>query len=716
MLNQITLTSFAQHEDLTIDFTKGMNTIRGANEAGKSRLLQAINYALFGARTLKQPLEDLVTWGTDVKRLKVALTVTVDGDTYTFTRRKGGAEVTHQGKVFVTGQAEVSSFAASLLGADAATSAKLLFAGQNNIRGALEEGTAALSTLIEDLGGFDTFDTLMEAANTKLVTGSPTLIESRLAAAKNTLAGALGALPPKPDAESHRAEIEALTATVTAAQASVEPLREAAESAIDTWKKASERYMQRTHLERNVQEAGRTLEAAQKQVASLSASPVEEVDTSLIVKLSQRIADSEAHAERVKAYESLRALPHVEPKDVAVVPTSRVDLENRIGILAERLRATEKTYRELEFSVRALKQKRFNSDTCSKCGQKLPNADDIARRNAEVDAEIAEVVAKMQPMEADYDYDEQCHKSMVAFSRKAQDYLMAVSKLGHFVELVPGSTYPPLVKWVGDVPTGEPESIPELRKQITNIEAASKAVAALRAKLEMALDNQRAALGAFAAAKQELETFECPDTDQFLEIAKAKDDAVLAHEAAKGTVILTRKEIDDKVSAFDSVTKLWDALKAMVTEAEKNIAEHEADLASLSFNNGLVKKLRAIRPVIASRLWNTVLSSVSVMFTSMRRTESLVTKGKTGFMVNGMPVESLSGSTLDILGLALRCALLRTFIPRCGLLVLDEPQHGCDADRSEAMLGFLKSIGFDQTILVTHDPVSETVADNLIQL
>ena len=43
MLNQITLTSFAQHEDLTINFTKGMNTIRGANEAGKSRLLQAIN-------------------------------------------------------------------------------------------------------------------------------------------------------------------------------------------------------------------------------------------------------------------------------------------------------------------------------------------------------------------------------------------------------------------------------------------------------------------------------------------------------------------------------------------------------------------------------------------------------------------------------------------------------------------------------------------------
>lgn len=42
--------------------------------------------------------------------------------------------------------------------------------------------------------------------------------------------------------------------------------------------------------------------------------------------------------------------------------------------------------------------------------------------------------------------------------------------------------------------------------------------------------------------------------------------------------------------------------------------------------------------------------------------------------------------------------------------------HGCDAERSEAMLGFLKSAGFKQTLLVSHEEVSESVADNLIQL
>jgi len=136
----------------------------------------------------------------------------------------------------------------------------------------------------------------------------------------------------------------------------------------------------------------------------------------------------------------------------------------------------------------------------------------------------------------------------------------------------------------------------------------------------------------------------------------------------------------------------------------------------LAFNNALVKKLRTIRPLIANKLWSTVLASVSVMFSQMRGEESWVTKEKGGFCVNGQAVESLSGSTLDILGLAIRCSLLRTFLPQCGLLVLDEPCAAADASRTEAMLGFMKSVDFQQTLLVSHEDVSESIADNLIQL
>jgi exonuclease SbcC len=153
MLNKLTLQYFRRHESLSIDFTTGINVIRGANEAGKTTIHQAISYALFGAKALGQPIDEVVTWGIEPRKLKVTLVLTVGGVKHTFTRSKGSAEVVVDlfNGPFVTGQIEVSNFAASLLGADATSASKLLMASQNGIRGALEEGPKALSEMIEDL-------------------------------------------------------------------------------------------------------------------------------------------------------------------------------------------------------------------------------------------------------------------------------------------------------------------------------------------------------------------------------------------------------------------------------------------------------------------------------------------------------------------------------------------------------------------------------------
>jgi hypothetical protein len=39
-----------------------------------------------------------------------------------------------------------------------------------------------------------------------------------------------------------------------------------------------------------------------------------------------------------------------------------------------------------------------------------------------------------------------------------------------------------------------------------------------------------------------------------------------------------------------------------------------------------------------------------------------------------------------------------------------------DEDRTQATMGFLVSAGFDQMLVVTHEDLSEQVADNLIEL
>ena len=45
MLKTLVLTNFRQHRNLTINFVAGMNAIRARNEAGKSRLFEAVRYA-----------------------------------------------------------------------------------------------------------------------------------------------------------------------------------------------------------------------------------------------------------------------------------------------------------------------------------------------------------------------------------------------------------------------------------------------------------------------------------------------------------------------------------------------------------------------------------------------------------------------------------------------------------------------------------------------
>lgn len=710
MLNSLSLTCFRQHESLTIDFSQGINCLRGANESGKSSILEAIGYCLFGARSLRTPIEQVVTWGEDMKRLKVALTLTVDGMQYTITRSKGGAEVVVDDKVFVTGQNEVSSFASHLLGADSATANKLMLAGQNSVRGALEEGPKALSEMIEGLAGFSTFDQILEAAQGKLLLGSPTVFEERIAYAEKALATAQSDLPAAPNVVSHEKAICELQEKLSLTSESIPGMRTASEAATKAWQDASSLYLKRTVLEATVERTKQTLDSAREQIVVLTPATLKVVDTSLVDDLKQKIAEAEQYEKRVTAHQLFKTLPEGN-RWIG----DRESFDAEVKANADALSALASEYQRLEYEVKAQKAQRFDSDTCSKCGQKLPNADDITKRNAEVDQALAKLDSRMRELSAKYDIEEKDQDKFLAIAKFARQFNNAATPIHDYVAW-DITTYPNTVSWNGPVPEGAPPNIGDLRRDVTNIQHEIKMLEAAKAKLELATEQQAKAETAYQAALAALSEFEGPDADKVLALTEIKDQAARALQCAEGDVILIKQEIGQRIKDFDVAKALWDMAQSRITDAQKVIDECKADLDSLAFNNALVKKLRAIRPVIANKLWNTVLTSVSVMFSTMRKEESWITKEKSGFMVNGQAVESLSGSTLDILGLAIRCAMLRTFLPQCELLVLDEPMHGCDMDRSEAMLGFLKSADFKQTLLVSHEEVSESVADNLIVL
>lgn len=171
MLKHIQLTNFGKHRDLQLDLGAGLTAVKALNEGGKSTLLKAIAYALFGTKALPDPLDATVTWGEPVNSLKVALTFEVAGTTYTIARTKGSAELRY-GDESVTGQGETAKFISDLLGADAALAANLIIASQGEIRGALSAGPRGAVQLIEKLADFDQLDQLIDLLQSHLTLGS----------------------------------------------------------------------------------------------------------------------------------------------------------------------------------------------------------------------------------------------------------------------------------------------------------------------------------------------------------------------------------------------------------------------------------------------------------------------------------------------------------------------------------------------------------------
>ena len=79
MLLRLKLTNFRKVRSDVMEFTPGINCIRGANEISKTTRIEAIAYALFGSKALRTTLEQTVTWGEDVKSLMVDLELTSGG-------------------------------------------------------------------------------------------------------------------------------------------------------------------------------------------------------------------------------------------------------------------------------------------------------------------------------------------------------------------------------------------------------------------------------------------------------------------------------------------------------------------------------------------------------------------------------------------------------------------------------------------------------------
>ena len=177
MIKSIQLKNFRQHTDLALSCDQGVTVLRGANEAGKSTVFEAIAYALFGARATRN--NELTTWGQPEGSHQVLLTFEIGGVEYTIKRNAKSAELNYDGGR-VTGQTDTARFCEQLLDLKSGMGTKLMLVPQNEMRGTLSDGGAKTTAMIEQLADLGQIEEIITKLQTHWHTGKTDLIEHSL--------------------------------------------------------------------------------------------------------------------------------------------------------------------------------------------------------------------------------------------------------------------------------------------------------------------------------------------------------------------------------------------------------------------------------------------------------------------------------------------------------------------------------------------------------
>lgn len=691
-LNKIKLEYFLKHEHLELEFTDGLNTIRGKNEIGKSSLIEGLGYNLFGSAALEGTLEETLNWNAKSKSaLKTFTEFEHAGSKFTCSRGDSGAELIRDGKVVCTGHKEVTAYIESMLGIPKGRSKDIVLANQNAIRGVLSLGPTAAADFIEKLADFSQVDGLIKQLSTRLTTGSTKALEEQLALAQANLDACV--IPPVPD---HTQLLSELGEQLTEATAQVSQLRNLHQDQKIKFDAAS---AEQKRLNADIDVAQGRINSVAQQIkdAELVLALKSQNEASL-----QVVNESLAEAAKRRIYDKLLVLMKTRTSG-PVWAGSVEDFNTARGAAAVALRETQDQIVALTAQRNALLGSKISAGKCPTCGTVIGDPEAAAAHNLKVDAEAESLRLQIIGLG-------QTGKELSEEGQQYQQIADAQAQLEAW--LLPNQAYvskaegelPMELGWVGGCPqvvVGEPQLMAEAARLSDAIGRAGDAANAI-ANLQFQSEQHQEALAAADSLLQQV-VLVAPDAELLLQ-AGARGDAAAALRA-------NIRRLEDEVTAAKTLAAAkveeQGRLMCSVTALNTSISTQRADTVFL-------KAVKDARVLVAEKLWGVVMGGVSNYFSRLRGVPSIVVRTANGFAVDGKTSRP-SGSTLDILGLALRIVVSKVFA-NCGLMVIDEPSSGCDKGRTANMAAVMMGSGFDQVIWVSHSDIAEAGAVNLIEL
>ena len=751
MIESVELANFKSHERTTVRFAKGTNVIVGVMGSGKSSVMDAVCFALFGTfpalKSRRVALEDVISGFGEGKAKSASVTVKFDSDgkEYAVTRKiaEGGTEafIRRNGELIEGPQPNrVTEVVEEVFGADYELFTRTAYCEQNKIDYFLSLGKGERKKQLDELLGLERIETArqsLSSVSNKLATEAAALKSALVAygdtaAMEKELEAALEQIKSHLEtSEGKKSETVALEKTLNAASAVLASARE---------------------MREKIQKAQMEIGAKNAELATLLRETA--LSKSAEELLSRKCAGMDKHA--------IAAELDTASKKTGVSETALINAaseSSKAADAAKRLKSTKADFDATSSQAESLK-KSLAVDSLSFARQKMEDATkkaDVSRRKISViEYEIASYKKSFESLRDAKAECPVCRTPLSAHSKETliEESAAALQKARQNWETETNTLTRAMfderstrqaVEKLADLES----KIAILQEGMAKAQASIKDEAALARELESAkaeMEKVRIAEQKLSAAKaafenleretSRLEKLEAQAQECRMQIEKMEQKIAALEKsapnassaglpelektesAAREGLFAARTALDREKMALETLGKdrerLESALsKAIETDRKAGALTQKVEKAKtlqnalLSVQEELRTKLVAAVNETLAQVWKSVYPYHDYESASIAPSATdyeLMLKASSGELVG---IENASGGERSIAALALRMAFARVLAPKLGLLVLDEPTHNLDAAGTEALCEALgsneRASEFGQIIVITHD-------------
>ena len=769
--------NFRSHEDSDIDFTPGLNIFLGEVGAGKTSILEAISFALFGKYAGSVNQNGLIRRGTD--KAVISLTFSTSIGRYKVERTISAQKIqkpkmsVYNGKEWmlaVEGATAVSKSVENFLNVDSSTFLAAIYASQSEIKEMLETQPGKRRERLDKLLGIDKYEKIW-----KTLGEAEHIVLKELTDAQEKASGV----------NVYEKQLKKIRLKLNSDK---KELRNLKISLTDIYKKLKPTEKQLKELNLLKQELNRVNTQIEGKIDDIEKSK----KTILLLKHKKKMSEkASAIFEQNKRFINLENTVREEQKRIEFALQNRTSLmsilirderdfqqenesQNKLIILLKEFNILEKELKFFEMERKPLltftKEKSEIQDVldalqakiikvsneidnqklkvnrvmelgeCPTCLQVVPE-----QHKERIRRETSQTISKFESEYSSFkSAKEKRSQRLVELKHKIERAEAADRKYFERriqVKMLEGRQEE--LKYIEDRIEKIKTSITKNHNKISEIKETSQTLKNINTKLDEVIQKSNLAREAElqSAAKSEFEAILRQEENKrkerntqlvtYQKFAKKLTDKYNAeeHETIEGNLRVLR---EDRAKIIEGISRLEKTLKdnqQQDNRINKLLIEKrkaKSDVNNLKNESNIIDTLRqSLRQVIQPIMRKNNILRVSEAFQKFYQelssdiidSASIDEDGNIDITRNGepSPINSLSGGETTCAALALRLAISSS-LTKNQLLLLDEPTIHLDESYRAKLRDFLKDHRFEQLIVVTHDNTFDSLPAKIFRV